>query len=171
VGVGLDSSEKGHPPSKFKRVFEKALNEGFLTVAHAGEEGPPAYIHEAIDFLKVSRIDHGNNAINDAELISKIVNLNLPLTMCPLSNLKLRVHSDLSLHPLKKLMDHDVLVTVNSDDPAYFDGYINENYIAIANALKLKDSTIKQLAINSFKAAFMDSGLKKSWIEKINCIN
>jgi adenine deaminase len=166
TAVGLDSSEVGHPPSKFKNVFERAIKEGFLTVAHAGEEGPAEYIWEALNLLKVSRIDHGNHCIDDEKLIDELVRRKMPLTMCPLSNLKLKVQTDLSNHPLKKMMDKGLLVTVNSDDPAYFGGYIEENYMAIAEALNLSKEDILKLAVNSFMASFLNEDEKKKLIEK-----
>jgi len=166
TAVGLDSSEVGHPPSKFKNVFESALKEGFLTVAHAGEEGPAEYIWEALNLLKVSRIDHGNHCIDDEKLIDELVRRKMPLTMCPLSNLKLKVQTDLSNHPLKKMMGSGLLVTVNSDDPAYFGGYIEDNYIAIADALNLLKEDIYKLAKNSFMASFLNEDEKKKLIEK-----
>ncbi len=166
VGVGLDSSEKDHPPSKFERVFARARAEGFITVAHAGEEGPAEYVHEAIDLLKVSRIDHGNNAMNDRQLIRRLNELQLPLTMCPLSNLMLKVQSNLGHHPLKQMMNDGVLVTVNSDDPAYFGGYVNENYLAIAEALQLSKEDIVQLAVNSFRGSFLPASKKQYWIAR-----
>jgi adenine deaminase len=164
IAVGLDSSEKGHPPSKFRRVFEKARGEGFLTVAHAGEEGPAEYVWESIEMLNVSRIDHGYAAIDDSKLIKLLGERQTPLTMCPLSNQKLKVYPDLTLHPLKKMLDAGLMVTVNSDDPAYFGGYVNENYVAIAEALHLGEDDIRQLAINSFKASFLDGESKNRWI-------
>lgn len=167
IAVGLDSSEKGHPPSKFSRVFEKAIEEGFLTVAHAGEEGPAEYVRESIELLKVSRIDHGYAAIDDSELIEILIEKQIPLTMCPLSNQMLKVYPDLTLHPLKKMLDKGLMVTVNSDDPAYFGGYVNENLIAIAEALKLTDNDIKQLAANSIEASFMTEESKNYWKQKI----
>jgi len=167
IAVGLDSSEKGHPPSKFRRVFEKARGEGFLTVAHAGEEGPAEYVWESIELLNVSRIDHGYAAIDDLKLINVLGERQIPLTMCPLSNLMLKVYPDLTLHPLKKMLDAGVVVTVNSDDPAYFGGYVNENYLAIAEALHLTEEDIRQLAVNSFKASFLDEEHKNRWINLI----
>lgn len=168
LGVGLDSSEKGNPPSKFRHVFEMAKSEGFLTVAHAGEEGPASYIEEAIDILNVDRIDHGNRSVDSPELVSRLHDRQLALTMCPLSNLKLKVHTDLKQHPAKRLMEKGVLVTVNSDDPAYFGGYVNENYLALAEALKLSDSDIIKLATNSFKASFLDQTAKKQWLQTLD---
>jgi adenine deaminase len=170
IAVGLDSSEKGHPPSKFRRVFEKARGEGFLTVAHAGEEGPAEYVWESIEMLNVSRIDHGYAAIDDSKLIKLLGERQTPLTMCPLSNQKLKVYPDLTLHPLKKMLDAGLMVTVNSDDPAYFGGYVNENYMAIAEALHLAENDIRQLAINSFKASFLDVESKNKWINLLGDI-
>ncbi len=167
-GVGLDSSELGHPPSKFQQVFEQARRQGFLTVAHAGEEGPAEYIWEALNLLKISRIDHGNNALNDEKLLKELVNKKMPLTICPLSNLKLQVVKDLKEHPLKKLMDHGILATINSDDPAYFGGYMVENYIAISKALNLSKEDIYILAKNSFIASFLEEEVKKDMIERVD---
>ena len=167
VGVGLDSSEKGNPPSKFERVFAKAREEGFLTFAHAGEEGPVEYVREAVDLLKIKRIDHGNASINDEYLADELAQKQIPLTVCPLSNLALKVVPDLKNHPLKKLMDRGLLVTVNSDDPAYFGGYINENYLAITDALSLSRNDICQLAKNSFKASLLSREEKKKWMEEV----
>ncbi len=168
IAVGLDSSEKGHPPSKFQRVFHRAIQMGFKTVAHAGEEGPAEYVWEALDLLKVVRIDHGNNSLNDEKLIQKMVNLQIPLTICPLSNVKLKVVSDLKIHPLKKMHDAGLLATVNSDDPAYFGGYVNENFIAVANALSLSKEEVTVLAKNSFKASFLDEAVKLKMLEKVD---
>lgn len=168
IATGLDSSEKGHPPSKFERVFEMARKEGFLTVAHAGEEGPAEYVWEALSLLKVSRIDHGNNSLNDEELVHELVKKQIPLTVCPLSNLKLKVVSDMKNHPLKKMLDAGLLATVNSDDPAYFGGYVNENFFAVAVALNLSKEEITVLAKNSFYASFLDENKKQEMIEKID---
>ncbi|MDP3914663.1 MAG: adenosine deaminase [Bacteroidota bacterium] len=167
TAIGLDSSEKGHPPSKFQRIFEKALAEGFLTVAHAGEEGPPEYVWEALDLLHVSRIDHGNRSLEDPELVAELARRNIPLTVCPLSNLKLKVVRDMTKHPLTEMLDKGLLVTVNSDDPAYFGGYVNENYLAVANALNLTKEQIVQLAKNSFSASFLEETEKQRMIEKV----
>ena len=164
--VGLDSSEVGNPPSKFQKVFEKAKEEGFLTVAHAGEEGPAEYIWEALNLLKVSRVDHGNHCLDDEKLVKELVEKKIPLTMCPLSNLKLKVIEDLKEHPLRKMMNKGLLV-INSDDPAYFGGYVNDNYLAIAKALNLSKEDICQLAKNSFTASFLDEEKKKEMIEKV----
>ncbi len=151
IAVGLDSSEVGHPPSKFARVFEAATKEGFLTVAHAGEEGPPEYIWEALDLLKVKRIDHGVRALEDQALLSRLVAEKIPLTVCPLSNLKLKVVRELSAHNLKRLLQQGVKVTINSDDPAYFGGYLNQNFIDTAEALDLSEADIKRLAIHCLR--------------------
>ncbi len=167
IVVGLDSSEKGNPPGKFRKVFKKALEEGFLTVAHAGEEGPAEYVQESLDLLKVSRIDHGYAAIDDEQLLSRLVESQVPLTMCPLSNQQLKVYHDLRLHPLKKMLDKGIMVTVNSDDPAYFGGYVNQNFQAITEALQLNQKDISQLAINSFKASFLDNLSKQHWIHQV----
>jgi len=168
IAVGLDSAEIGNPPSKFKNVFALAHNEGFLTVAHAGEEGPADYIWEALEHLKVSRIDHGNRSMDDENLLEELANSRMPLTVCPLSNLKLKVVDDLKNHPLKKMLWKNLLVTINSDDPAYFGGYINENYLAIANALQLTREEIAQLAKNSFDASFFDADQKGKMLAKLD---
>jgi len=167
VGVGLDSSEIGNPPSKFKKLFEKAIEKGFLTVAHAGEEGPPEYIWEALDLLKVKRIDHGVQCLKDKKLIEKLRNSQTPLTVCPLSNIKLQVFKKLEEHNLKKMLDQKLMVMVNSDDPAYFGGYINKNLIECQAALNLSMNDIKTLLINSFKSSFLKEEKKREWISKI----
>lgn len=167
TAVGLDSSEKGNPPSKFERVFAKAREEGFLTVAHAGEEGPPEYVWEALNLLGVSRIDHGNRSLEDYRLVDELVKLKMPLTVCPLSNLKLKVVSDLMKHPLAEMLEKGMVATVNSDDPAYFAGYMNENYLAVAKALNLTRKQIVQLAKNSFTASFLSDTDKKLMLEKV----
>ena len=167
VGVGLDSSEIGHPPSKFQRVFKKAINEGFLTVAHAGEEGPPEYIWEALNLLKVKRIDHGVQCLQDEKLVQKLRNEQIPLTVCPLSNIKLRVFDKLEEHNLKKMLNNELMVMVNSDDPAYFGGYINENLILCQAALNLSMREVKTLIINSFKSSFLKEEKKKEWIDRL----
>ncbi len=168
IGVGLDSSEVGHPPSKFKRVFKKAMREGFLTVAHAGEEGPPEYIWEALNLLKVKRIDHGVQCLRDKKLVQKLRDEQIPLTVCPLSNIKLCVFKKLKNHNLKSLLDKGLLVMVNSDDPAYFGGYLNTNFIECQKALNLSIKDVKSLAINSFKSSFLSEDRKKKWISRIN---
>jgi len=164
TAVGLDSSERGNPPGKFEMVFAKAREYGFLTVAHAGEEGPPENIWGALDLLHVSRIDHGNSSMLDNKLIEKLIAGQVPLTVCPLSNLRLKVVADLSFHPLKTMLDRGLKVTVNSDDPAYFGGYLNDNFIAIAEALSLTKAEIGQLAHNSFHASFLPENTCKKYI-------
>ena len=154
AAVGLDSSEKGHPPSKFSAVFERARREGLLTVAHAGEEGPPQYIYEALDLLKVSRVDHGVRSEEAPELLERLVRERTPLTVCPLSNVKLKVFDRIENHNLKRLLEKGVCVTVNSDDPAYFGGYVVDNFLAVHRALGLSEMEVRQLARNSFDACF-----------------
>jgi len=171
IGVGLDSSEMGHPPNKFERVFKKAMKEGFLTVAHAGEEGPSEYIWEALDLLKVKRIDHGVRCLEDEKLVQKLRKEQIPLTVCPLSNVKLCVFEKLEDHNLKRLLDEGLMVLVNSDDPAYFGGYLNTNLIECQKALNLSINDIKRLAINSFKSSFLSRNEKKKWIDQINNLN
>jgi adenosine deaminase len=168
IGVGLDSSEIGNPPSKFERVFNKAIEKGFLTVAHAGEEGPPKYIWEALDLLKVKRIDHGIRCLEDERLVQRLRDGQIPLTVCPLSNVKLNIFKKLKDHNLKKLLNEDLMVMVNSDDPAYFGGYLNTNLIECQIALKLTTKEIKRLAINSFRSSFLNESEKKKWIDQIN---
>jgi adenine deaminase len=160
AGVGLDSSEKGNPPSKFKHVFARARDAGFFLTAHAGEEGPASYVWEALDVLGCARIDHGNHSIDDASLVGRLAREQVPLTMCPLSNLRLRVVDDLAHHPLRRLMDKGVLVTVNSDDPAYFGGYVNQNYVAISGALALGRADIETIVRNGIKASLMTAAVK-----------
>ncbi len=168
AGIGLDSSEVGNPPSKFQRVFEKAKREGFLVMAHAGEEGPSEYVWEALELLKVQRIDHGNRSLDDAKLIERIVDEQTALTVCPLSNLKLCVVDTLEEHPLKTMLDKGILATVNSDDPAYFDGYVNENYLETAQALNLSKEDIYQLAKNSFIGSFLNEDEKKEMLKIVD---
>ncbi|WP_144956743.1 adenosine deaminase [Pseudomonas oryzihabitans] len=152
VAVGLDSSEKGHPPSKFKRVFARARAEGFPAVAHAGEEGPPEYIWEALDQLGVVRIDHGVRAFEDERLMARLVDQQIPLTVCPLSNTKLCVFDDMSQHTILKMLDRGLKVTVNSDDPAYFGGYVTENFMALHEGLGMTQEQARRLAQNSLDA-------------------
>ncbi len=166
-GVGLDSSELGNPPKKFEKLFKKARNEGFLTVAHAGEEGPPEYISESINLLKVQRIDHGIQCLKDNKLVELLKKEQIPLTVCPLSNVKLCVFDKIENHNLKKMLNKGLQVMVNSDDPAYFGGYLNKNLIETQMALDLSFEEIKTLIINSFKSSFLDDAKKKEWIEKI----
>ena len=165
IGIGLDSSEMGHPPLKFRRVFEKARGEGLKILAHAGEEGPPEYIWQALNELKIDRLDHGNRSIEDNDLVQVLVERQIALTLCPLSNLKLQVVKDLCNHPVKYMLDKGLLVTVNSDDPAYFGGYLNENYEAIAEALNLSKDDLRKLAANSFTASFLHEDEKQRYIQ------
>ncbi|HEY9180078.1 MAG TPA: adenosine deaminase [Candidatus Baltobacteraceae bacterium] len=170
IGVGLDSAEVGNPPSKFVTVFEHARAHGFLPVAHAGEEGPPAYVVEALDSLKVRRIDHGIRSMEDPALVERLRRTRMPLTVCPLSNVRLRVVPALSQHPLKRMLDAGLLATVNSDDPAYFGGYVGENYAQCTQALALTDADLVQLACNSFEASFIDDGTRQRYYDEIHAI-
>lgn len=156
-GVGLDSSEVGHPPSKFERVFAAAREKGLKLVAHAGEEGPPAYVYEALDLLKIDRIDHGNRLLEDEALISRVKEAGLTLTVCPLSNLSLCVVDNLKDHPMKRMLDLGLKATINSDDPAYFGGYVNQNYVETASAVGLTREDILTLARNSFTGSFLSA--------------
>jgi len=166
-GVGLDSSEKGHPPSKFRRVFERARAQGLVAFAHAGEEGPPEYIEEALDLLKVVRIDHGVRCEEKPALVERLRAQGVPLTVCPLSNVKLKVFRRLEEHNLKRLLDAGLCVTVNSDDPAYFGGYVLDNYLACAAALGLARGELARLCANSISAALLPSGRKAQLLETI----
>jgi adenosine deaminase len=168
TGVGLDSSEKGHPPSKFARVFKAAKERGLKICAHAGEEGPPEYVHEALDILHVDRIDHGNRALEDASLVQRLVREEVTLTVCPLSNLKLCVVMDLKQHPMKRMLDLGLRATCNSDDPAYFGGYIAENFIRTAEAVNLARADVVQLAKNSFTGSFLDRASIASHVASID---
>ncbi len=168
LGVGLASSEKGHPPEKFARVFARARELGFRLVAHAGEEGPPAYIWSALDVLKVERIDHGVQALKDPLLMARLARERIPLTVCPLSNLKLRVFPALAEHDLGRMLEAGIVATVNSDDPAYFGGYINQNFTQTFAALGLTAQHAYQLAHNSFEASFIDEGARREYIERLN---
>jgi adenosine deaminase len=167
-GVGLDSSEKENPPSKFARVFEKARAAGLRAVAHAGEEGPPSYIHEALDLLKAERIDHGVRCLEDNDLVSRLAETKTPLTVCPLSNVKLRVVDRLEDHPLRKMLRRGIRATVNSDDPAYFGGYAAENYVRTAKALDLTKSELTTLAKNSFLSSWLTDAEKASHLSAID---
>jgi adenine deaminase len=166
-GVGLDSSERGNPPSRFESVFARARAEGFLPVAHAGEEGPPAYIREALERLHVARIDHGVRCLEDPELVEELAARRIPLTVCPLSNLRLGVFPTLEEHNLRRLLRRGLCVTVNSDDPAYFGGYIAENFRAAREALALTREEIVQLARNSFEASFLPPAEKARWMAEV----
>ena len=168
AAVGLDSSELGHPPSKFERVFDKALALGLKTVAHAGEEGPPDYIWQALDLLNVSRIDHGVRCLEDPKLVELLRKRQTPLTVCPLSNVKLGVFKKLEDHNLKDLLEAGLCATVNSDDPAYFGGYIEENYVAVQEALGLTRDHLYQLTRNAFEASFLASEEKSRLVEELD---
>jgi len=168
TAVGLDSSELSNPPSKFKGVFSEAKKEGYLTVAHAGEEGPAEYVWEAINLLNVNRIDHGNNSLDDDKLVETLVKNKMPLTVCPLSNVKLRNVDEIENHPIKEMLDKGLVATVNSDDPAYFGGYMNENYQAITNALNLTKKDLYQLSLNSFNSSFLEKEEKQTLINRLN---
>ena len=167
IGVGLDSSEIGHPPKKFERVFKKAIDNGFLTVAHAGEEAPSEYIWEALNLLKVKRIDHGVQCLNDEKLVKRLKEEQIPLTVCPISNVKLGVFKKLEEHNLKKMLSKELMIMINSDDPAYFGGYVNKNLAESQIALNLSKEEIKKLIINSFKSSFLLENKKQEWIKKI----
>jgi adenine deaminase len=168
VAVGLDSSESGHPPGKFTEVFARARREGFLAVAHAGEEGPPSYIYEALDLLQVLRIDHGVRCEEDPGLLTRLARERVPLTVCPLSNIKLGVFERIENHNLKRLLERGLCVTVNSDDPAYFGGYVLENYLAVERGLGLSRSQLAALARNSIEASFLPDPAKRRWFAAID---
>jgi adenosine deaminase len=168
IAVGLDSAEVGNPPSKFKNVFARAMAEGLLTVAHAGEEGPPEYVWEALDDLKVSRIDHGVRSLEDPALVKHLAEHKIPLTVCPLSNVKLRVFDKLTDHNLKQMLDLDIVATVNSDDPAYFGGYVDANLIEVAQALNLSKAEQIKLAKNSIEASFLTHAEKAAYLARID---
>lgn len=166
--IGLDSAEVGHPPSKFAELYELAEEAGLRCVAHAGEEGPPEYVWEALDVLRVERIDHGVRSMEDAQLVARLVEEQVPLTVCPLSNLRLGVVDDLAEHPLSRMLAAGLLVTVNSDDPAYFGGYVGDNYTAVREALGLDDDQVRTLARNSFRAAFLDEPTRQRYIAEVD---
>jgi adenosine deaminase len=168
VAVGLDSAERGHPPSKFRDVFERARKEGFLAVAHAGEEGPAEYVRQALDELGVRRVDHGLHALDDESLLRRLVAEKVPLTVCPLSNVRLGVVADMEHHPLREMMQRGLTVTVNSDDPAYFGGYVDDNYRAVGRALSLTKTEIATLARNSFAAAFLAPEERNRLLAKVD---
>ncbi len=168
IGVGLDSSEKGHPPEKFARVFERCRVMGLHIVAHAGEEGPPAYIYSALDVLKAERIDHGVRCLEDPALVERLAREGIALTVCPLSNIKLCVFPHMGNHNLRTLLDHGLKVTINSDDPAYFGGYVNQNYLATFEALDLDVHHAYTLARNSFEASFAPEADKARWIARLD---
>jgi len=168
VAVGLDSAERGHPPEKFAAVFDRARAAGLLTVAHAGEEGPAAYVRGALDLLHVARIDHGNHALDDPALVERLVRERVPLTVCPLSNVRLCGVDTIANHPLRAMLDRGLFVTINSDDPAYFGGYLNENYIAVQQALGLTDAQLAHLARNSFNASFLPTADKQALVARVD---
>jgi len=168
TGVGLDSSEVGNPPSKFQKVYEIAKQAGFKLVAHAGEEGPPEYVWEALDLLKIDRLDHGNRSLEDNNLVERLAKEEMALTVCPLSNLKLKVVTDLKNHPLKTMLNKGLKATVNSDDPAYFGGYMNDNFWAVTQALNLDKNDLYQLSRNAFEASFVTPERKQEMIEKLD---
>lgn len=168
IGVGLDSSERGHPPEKFARIYARCKELGLRLVAHAGEEGPPEYIRTALDVLHVERIDHGVRCLEDAALTQRLAREKMPLTVCPLSNIKLRVFDQHADHNLLKLLDAGLTVTVNSDDPAYFGGYVNDNFLAMFQALPLQKNHAYQLARNSFAASFIDGTTKQKYLDEVD---
>jgi adenine deaminase len=170
VGIGLASSEVGHPPEKFAKVYARAKQLGFRLVAHAGEEAPPAYIWSALDVLKVERIDHGVQAVHDATLMQRLAHDRIPLTVCPLSNLKLRVFPTLAEHNIGRMLDAGIVATVNSDDPAYFSGYLNENFTQTFAALGLTSQHAYTLARNSFNASFIDASVRARYVERLDAV-
>jgi adenine deaminase len=170
AGVGLDSSETGHPPSKFRHVFGRAREAGFFVTAHAGEEGPPSYVWEALDVLGATRIDHGNRSLEDDALVGRLARERVALTVCPLSNLRLRVVDDLHRHPLRRMLEKHLVVTINSDDPAYFGGYVNENYRAVADALSLQRDEVIAIVRNGVRASLMTPAEKTKIFGEIDRI-
>jgi adenosine deaminase len=170
TGVGLDSAEQGHPPGDFVAVFERARREGFRLVAHAGEEGPPEYIWQALDGLKVSRIDHGVRCMEDPRLVERLVAERVPLTVCPLSNVRLRVFPTLADHPVKRMLDRGLRVTLNSDDPAYFGGYLLDNYLAVARTFALSPADIVTLARNALEATFLDEAGRRRLSAELDAV-
>ena len=171
IAVGLDSGEAGNPPEKFRAVFDRARAEGFLTVAHAGEEGPPEYIWQALDLLDVRRVDHGVRCTEDERLVERLVAEQVPLTVCPFSNVKLRVFPDLRQHNFRELLDRGLLVTINSDDPSYFGGYVADNYIGTADALGLTAEQMIQVARNSFVASFLPAAERQQHLDAIDAFS
>lgn len=167
TGVGLDSSEVGHPPSKFYRVFERAAELGLKRVAHAGEEGPPEYVYQALDGLQVDRIDHGNRSLEDPALVAQLRESQMPLTVCPQSNLRLAVVKDMRDHPIRDMLGQGLMATINSDDPAYFGGYINDNFNALVDAVDLQRDEIITLIRNSFNASFLPANDKARWCAQL----
>ena len=171
VAVGLDSGEAGNPPEKFRAVFDRARAEGFLTVAHAGEEGPPEYIWQALDLLGVRRVDHGVRCTEDDRLVERLVAEQVPLTVCPFSNVKLRVFPELRQHNFRELLDRGLLVTINSDDPSYFGGYVADNYIGTADALGMTAEQMIQAARNSFVASFLPAAEQQQHLDAIDAFS
>lgn len=170
VGVGLDSTERGHPPRKFERVFAAAREQGLKLVAHAGEEGPPDYVRDSIDLLHIDRIDHGNRSMEAPDLVTRLAAMGITLTVCPLSNLKLRGVSDMREHPLKRMLDAGLKATVNSDDPAYFGGYLLENYGAVTDALDLGRDDLVALARNSIEGSFLSAAEQAPHLRRIDAL-
>ena len=168
LAVGLDSSEKGFPPVGFKRAFQRAAAEGYRLVAHAGEEGPPAYIEEALDLLKVERIDHGVRCLEEDRVVNRLVELGMPLTVCPLSNIRLRVFDEMGDHPILSMLERGLKVCVNSDDPPYFGGYLMDNFSALHDALGLDLPQARQLIVNSFEASFLDDRIKRAHLSQLS---
>ncbi len=168
LGVGLDSSEMGHPPNKFERVFAEAAERGMKRVAHAGEEGPPEYVWEALDRLEVDRIDHGNRSLEDPELVNRLVELQMPLTVCPQSNLRLAVVRDMADHPIRRMLSLGLKATVNSDDPSYFGGYVNDNFNALVDAVDLQSEEIITLVRNGFEASFLPDSEKRRQLQRLD---
>jgi adenosine deaminase len=167
LGIGLDSAEVGNPPSKFSRVFARARAEGLRVVAHAGEEGPPEYVWQALDLLRVERVDHGGRALEDPALVKRLAQERVPLTVCPFSNVKLRVFPSIEAHNLKRLLDAGLMVTINSDDPAYFGGYVADNYVGVHDALGLTREDLLRLAANSFAASFLPEEQKQALVGEL----
>ena len=168
AGLGLDSTEKGHPPGKFQRLFATAREAGLKLVAHAGEEGPPAYVADAVDLLKVDRIDHGNRALEDPALVRRLAEMEIALTVCPLSNLRLRGVPSLERHPLRRMLDAGLKATVNSDDPSYFGGYLLDNFAAVAEALDLGRADLSTLVRNSIEGSFLDEPARRMHLDRID---
>ncbi|MDH6114777.1 adenosine deaminase [Kitasatospora sp. MAP12-15] len=168
TAVGLDSAEVGHPPAKFTAVFERARELGLRAVAHAGEEGPASYVWEALDLLRVERIDHGIRSLEDPALVARLVAERIPLTVCPFSNVRLRCVDTLAEHPLRRMLDAGLVATVNSDDPAYFGGHVHDNLVGVARALDLTDRHLRTLARNSFEAAFLDEPTRARYLAEVD---
>ncbi len=168
IGIGLDSAEVGYPPAMFSDVYARARAVGLHCVAHAGEEGPPEYVRQALDILHVERVDHGVRSLEDPALVARLVDDQIPLTVCPLSNVRLRVVGRMEDHPIAGMLDAGLAVTVNSDDPAYFGGYVGANYSAVASGLGFDDETLRRLARNSFDAAFMDQSLRRRYLDELS---